>query len=261
MPSPKTHSWRGLPDNEVITIAHITDCPTVTVHAGKCYQALIDSGAAISLIWHSTYKQIEDCYKMPIQSTATKLNTADSSSMTVLGSTALHLHIADFKFTHNFIICNQLHDTELIFGIDIQKKFSLFYAWDKDQQCYIQCNGRFLAFTDTTTQKATVGTVKSTLKIPPRHNGVIPIKISRQQLTTDTAHFVTDDTTHKGKDPNINIIDGIHKIKDRSTIHVIVSNYTKNTSPFIRVNTLDVLSPWNWTPQIKKKHIRPIVSP
>ena len=34
--------------------------------------------------------------------------------MTTLGSTALHLHIADFKFMHNFIICNQLPDMELI---------------------------------------------------------------------------------------------------------------------------------------------------
>ena len=167
MPSPTTHSWRGLPSEDIITIAHITDCPTATVHAGKCYQALIDSGAAISLIRHSTYKQIEDCYKTPIQPTAAKLHTTDGSPMTTLGSTALHLCIADFKFTHNFIICNQLPDTELIFDIDIQKKFSLSYTWDKDQQCYIQQNGRFLAFTHATTQKTTIGTVKSTLKISP----------------------------------------------------------------------------------------------
>ena len=50
-----------------------------------------------------------------------------------LGSTAVHLQIADFKFTHNFIIYYQLSDTEPIFGIDIQKKFSLSYAWDKDK--------------------------------------------------------------------------------------------------------------------------------
>ena len=109
-----------------------------TVHAGKHYKVLIDSGAAISLIRHSTYRQIEDCYKTPIQPTEAKQNTADGSPMTTLGSTALHLHIADSKFMHNFIICNQLPNTELIFGIDIQKKFSLSYAWDKDQQCYIQ---------------------------------------------------------------------------------------------------------------------------
>ena len=163
--------------------------------------------------------------------------------MTILGSTALHLRIADFKFTHNFIICNQLPDTELIFGIDIQKKFSLSYSWDKDQQCYIQWNGRFLAFTHTTTQKAMIGTVKSTLKIPPRHNGVVSIKISGPLITADTAPFVTDDSTLKGKDPNVNIIDGIHKIKDRSTINVIVSNYTNKHLTFHKGEYIGPLEP------------------
>ena len=225
-PLPTTQSWRGLPNEDIITIAHIMDCSTVTVHAGKHYQVLIDSGATISLIRHSTYKQIEDCYKTPIQPTSAKLNTADGSSMTTLGSTALHLCIVDFKFTHNFIICNQLLDTELIFGIDIQKKFSFSYTWDKDQQCYIQWNGKFLTLTHATTQKATIGTIKSTLKIPPRHNGVVPIKISGLMITTHTAYFVMDDSMPKGRDPNINIIDGIHKIKDRSTVKVLVCYYT-----------------------------------
>ena len=46
--------------------------------------------------------------------------------MSTLGVTALHLRIADFKFTHNFVICDRLPETEIIFGIDIQKKFSIF---------------------------------------------------------------------------------------------------------------------------------------
>ena len=57
--------------------------------------------------------------------------------MTALGTTALHLRIADFKFTHNHVICDRLPDTEIIFGIDIQKKFSISYAWDKDKNFYI----------------------------------------------------------------------------------------------------------------------------
>ena len=61
------------------------------VHAGKHYQALIYSGAAISLLQYSTYKRIEECYKTPIQPTAAKFNTADGSPMMTLGSTALHL--------------------------------------------------------------------------------------------------------------------------------------------------------------------------
>ena len=145
--------------------------------------------------------------------------------MTALGSTTLHLWIAEFKFTHNFIICDQLPETELIFGIDIQKKFSLSYAWDKDKNCYIQWNGKFLVHTHAYTHMATIGTVKSTLKIPPRHNGVVPIKISGPLITTHMAYFLTDDSTPKGKDPNINIIDGIHKIKGRTSVNILVSNY------------------------------------
>ena len=75
------------------------DCPTITVHAGKHYKALIDSGAARSLLRYSAYKNIEDSYKTPIQSTTAILNTTDGSPMTALGMTALHLRIAEFKFT------------------------------------------------------------------------------------------------------------------------------------------------------------------
>ena len=57
--------------------------------------------------------------------------------MTALGIMALHLRIAEFKFTHNFIICNRLPDTKIIFGIDIQKKYSISYAWNKAKNCYI----------------------------------------------------------------------------------------------------------------------------
>ena len=91
------------------------DCPTITIHAGKCYKALINSGAAISLIKYSTYQSKDDSFKTPIQPTTTKLNTADGSPMTSLGITALHFRIADFRFTHNFIICNRLPDTQIIF--------------------------------------------------------------------------------------------------------------------------------------------------
>ena len=132
--------------------------------------------------------------------------------------------------------------------MDIQKKFSLSYASDKDHQCYIQRNGRFLSFTHTTHQKATIGTVKSTLKIPPRHNGVVPIKISRPSITTDTAHFIADDSIHKGKDPNISIIEGIHKIKNRLTVNVIVSNYTNRHLTFHKGEYVGHLEPLELQP-------------
>ena len=80
------------------------------------------------------------------------------SPMMALGSTALHLQIAEFKFIHNFIICDQLPETELIFGINIQKKFSLSYAWGQEKNCYIQRNGKFLVYTHFCDCTATIGT-------------------------------------------------------------------------------------------------------
>ena len=41
-----------------------------------------------------------------------------------------------------------------------------------------------------------------------------------------------DDSTPKGRDPNINIIDSIHRIKDRSTVNDLVSNYTNKHLTF-----------------------------
>ena len=87
--------------------------------------------------------------------------------MSAIGTMALHLRIAEFKFMHKFIICDQLPEMELISGIDMQRKFSLSYAWDKERNCYIQREGKFLVYTNNCDQKATIGTVKSMLKIPP----------------------------------------------------------------------------------------------
>ena len=194
------------------------DCPTITIHAGKCYKTLIDSGAAISLIRYFTYQLIDDSFKTTMQPTTTTLNTADKSPMMALGMTALHLRIADFKFTHNFIICDRLLDTEIIFGIDIQKKFSLLYTWDKEKNCYIQKDSKFLTYTRNCEHKATIGIVKSTLKIPPRHNGIIPIKIKGHPITGHMAYFISDQDSTKEKDPNINIINDIHNIKGKTSV-------------------------------------------
>ena len=204
------------------------DCWTITIHAGKCYKSLIDSGAAIFFIRYSTYQLIDDSFKTPIQlTTTTKFNMADRSPMMALGMTALHLRIADFKFTHNFIICDRLPDTEIIFGIEVEKKFALSYAWDREKNCYIQKDGRFLTYTRNCEQKATIGIIKSTLKIPPRHNGIIPIKINGLTITGHVAYFIRDQDSTKGKESQYtNIINGIHNIKGQTSVNILVSNYT-----------------------------------
>ena len=143
---------------------------------------------------------------------------------------------------HN-IICNQLPETEPIFSIDIQKKFSLSYAWDKDKNCYMQRNGKFLVYTHSDDHTAMIGTVKSTFRIPPRHNGVIPIKVSGPIIEASMAYFLMDDNTPKGKDPNITIINGIHKIKGKTSVNILVSNYTNKHLTFHKGEYIGHLEP------------------
>ena len=112
--------------------------------------------------------------------------------MTAIGITKLELWIADFKFSHNFIICDRLPNTKILFGINVQKKFVLSYAWDQERNCYIQKEGRCLTYTRNCEQKATVAIVKLTLQIPPRHNGIVPMKIKGHIIKGHMAYFISD---------------------------------------------------------------------
>ena len=46
------------------------------------------------------------------------------------------------------------------------------------------------------------------------------------------AYFISDDNTTKGRDLNINIINGIHKIEGRTSVNILVSNYTNKQLTF-----------------------------
>ena len=98
-------------------------------------------------------------------------------------------------------MCNRLPDTEVLFGIDIQQKVAISYVWDEQKNCYIEKDGRFLTYTRTCEQKATTGIVRSTLKIPPRHNGIVPVKIKGHTTKGHMTYFISNQDSLKGKDP------------------------------------------------------------
>ena len=100
-PSSDPHEQGGAPSNKHVNIALIMDCPIITVHAGKCYKALLDSGSAISLVRYYTWHNIDNSLK---HTTLIHLYTADGTPMTGLGVRMIQLGIADFKFSHNFIM-------------------------------------------------------------------------------------------------------------------------------------------------------------
>ena len=64
---------------------------------------------------------------------------------------------------------------------------------DKEKNCYIQSDGKFLKYTRNCEQKATIGAVKSSLKTPPQSNGVILIKITGPVIKGHMVYFITND--------------------------------------------------------------------
>ena len=92
-------------------------------------------------------------------------------------------------------------------------------------------------------QKATIGTVKSSLKIPLQHNGVVPIKITGPVIKEHMAYFITDENSTKSRDPNINIINSIHKIKGKTSVNILVSNYTNKDVTFNKGEYIGCLEP------------------
>ena len=57
------------------------------------------------------------------------------------------------------------------------------------------------------------------------------------------AYFISNQNSKKGKDPNIHIIDGIHNIKGKTYVNVLISNYTNTHITFNKGEYLAHLGP------------------
>ena len=133
--------------------------------------------------------------------------------------TELHLRIADFKFTHNFVISDRLPDAEIIFGIDVQRSSQYHMLGTEKRNATYKEMANFNIYSKLRTGGHN-WQCQSSLKILPRHNGVVPIKITGQAIKDHMAYFITDENSTKGRDPNINIINGIHSIKGKTSVNV-----------------------------------------
>ena len=56
-------------------------------------------------------------------------------------------------------------------------------------------------------------------------------------------YFITDKNSTKGRDPNINIISGIHCIKGKTSVNILVSNYTSKHITFNKAEYIGHLEP------------------
>ena len=97
-----------------------------------------------------------------------------------------------------------------------------------DKQLFIQREGLFLTYTRNCEQQHDIAAVKSPLKMPPRHNGIIPVTIKGHNLQAPVGYIISNQHINKRLEPNIHVLDGIYNIKGKSQLHVLVANYTHN---------------------------------
>ena len=57
------------------------------------------------------------------------------------------------------------------------------------------------------------------------------------------AHFISNQDSTKGKEPNINIINGIHNIKRKTSVNILISNYTNKHITFNKGKCIGCLEP------------------
>ena len=56
-------------------------------------------------------------------------------------------------------------------------------------------------------------------------------------------YFISNQDSTKGKDANINIVNGIHNIKGKTSVHILVSNYTNKNIMFNKGEYVGQLEP------------------
>ena len=128
---------------------------------------------------------------------------------------------------------------KLLFDINMQKKFSLSYAWDREKNCYIQKEGRFCTYTRNCEQKANGAVVKS----PPRQYGIIPIKIKGHVIKGHMAYFISDQDSKKRKTPMYTSLMESITSKEKTYVNVLILNYTNKHITFNKGENVGHLEP------------------
>ena len=150
------------------------------------------------------------------------------------------LLISSFPIPSSYVTSYQ---TDILFAIDMQKRYSLSYSWDADKQLFIQREGSFLTYTRNCEQQHNIAVVKCPLKITPRHNGIIPVTIKGHNLKAPVGYFISNEHINRRLDPSIYLIDGIYNIKDRLTLHILVANYTNKHVTFNKGQCIGHIEP------------------
>ena len=85
--------------------------------------------------------------------------------------------------------------------------------------------------------------MKSPLKIPPRHNGIILITTKGHNLKVPVGYFLSNQHANRRPDSSIHVMDGIYNIKNGLTLHILLANYTNKHVTFNKGHCIGHIEP------------------
>ena len=129
--------------------------------------------------------------------------------------------------------------TDVILSIDFQREYRISYDWDEEKWCYIRYKGQFLCYTEDMESGINRVSVARTIRIPPKHNGVISVSIRGHNIKTPTASYIGSQYT----DTEVRLIDGVHDISHNATLQVLVINNSNQHVNFLKGMKIGHLEP------------------
>ena len=158
--------------------------------------------------------------------------------MHIIGHATITLHLKNLQVTHHFIVVESLMK-DVILGIDFQREYQISYDWDEEKQCYIRYKGQCLCYTEVMESGINRVSVAKTIRIPPKHNGVISVSIKGHDIKTPTACFIGS----QYMDMEVRLIDGVHDISRNATLQVLVINNSNQHVNFLKGMKIGHLEP------------------
>ena len=152
-----------------------------TRHKKSQFFALMDTGAMRSCINYNTFRKLN---VQLTQREVPKVMGADGGDLGSMGTVELTLSIGANKVAQEFIVCRELR-RNIILGVDFAKRNCAGIQWTTNRTRVLSLNG--VKAVEVEEDKLGIPvTALYHVRIPPRHNAVFEVNISRHAETQGT---------------------------------------------------------------------------
>ena len=185
----------------------------------KC---LFDSGASHSCMSYRCFKSAFPT-EAPEDINGLTVQNASGKSMKPLGKYDVTITLGKKKFTHEFIICEEL-TSAVIIGLDFSSQFRIGADWMLEGTMYLHqgrqklIDGKNKAETDDTAslQRKPHLVLKTNVTLPPQTMSLVPARITEPELVHPDQYLASEvDPLFEAQYPDVATIPLLHKTSDK----------------------------------------------